>query len=62
MDIKTQDDITLEEVGSNNSTSAKKMWVSVESLNTRLNTVMNVRQDETAMRRLIIDIQKELKR
>ncbi len=37
-------------------------WVTIDSLTKRLNTVMNVRNDEEAMRELIIDIQLELGR
>lgn len=37
-------------------------WVTVKSLNKRLNTIMNVRQDEQCMRRLIIDMQLELQK
>jgi len=35
-------------------------WVRVDELTKRLNSVMNVRNDEKAMRLLIIDIQLEL--
>ena len=41
--------------------SKDEQWVSLESLKKRLNTVMNVRNNEKSMRLLIIELQQELK-
>ena len=43
-----------------NCVYSNKKWVLIEDLTKRLNSVMNVRCDEKMIRKLIIDIQKEL--
>lgn len=39
----------------------EQKWIAADKLNKRLSSVMNVRNDEKAMRKLIIEIQQEIK-
>jgi len=44
------------------NTVADKKWILVDELNKELGSVMNVRNDEKEMRRIIIDMQLSIKR